>query len=102
VNHYAHLVEKEGKPLDVAVVQGSLERLVPILMTALCAALGLLPLALAMGEPGSELLAPLAVVVLGGLASSTLLNLIVVPAGFALVKRIRLDADRPAKKGPRS
>jgi len=62
-----------------------MERLVPILMTALCAALGLIPLALAAGEPGSELLSPLAVVVLGGLITSTFLNLIVVPAGYSLV-----------------
>jgi CzcA family heavy metal efflux pump len=102
VNHYQHLVEKENKTLEVAVVQGSLERLVPILMTALCAALGLLPLALAMGEPGSELLAPLAVVVLGGLVSSTFLNLVVVPAGFSLVKGIRLGAVHPARKEPQS
>jgi Cu/Ag efflux pump CusA len=102
VSHYTHLVEVEGKSLEVAVVQGSLERLVPILMTALCAALGLLPLALAMGEPGSELLAPLAVVVLGGLVSSTLLNLIVVPAGYALVSGIpRIVAAHPAKEGPK-
>ncbi len=66
------------------MVQGSSERLIPILMTALSAVLGLIPLALAAGEPGSELLAPLAVVVLGGLVSSTFLNLIVVPAGFVL------------------
>jgi HME family heavy-metal exporter len=85
VNHYTHLVEHEGRSPGVAVVQGSLERLVPILMTALCAALGLLPLALALGQPGSELLAPLAIVVLGGLISSTFLNLIVVPAGYSLV-----------------
>jgi HME family heavy-metal exporter len=98
VNHYQHLVEKEGKPLEVAVIQGSVERLVPILMTALCAALGLLPIALATGEPGSELLAPLAVVVLGGLVSSTFLNLVVVPAGFSLVSGIRLS-DHPVKKG---
>jgi HME family heavy-metal exporter len=93
VNHYGHLVEKEGKQLSVAVVQGSMERLIPILMTALCAALGLLPLALAKGEPGSELLAPLAIVVLGGLVSSTLLNLIVVPAGYALVTRLDRSGD---------
>ncbi|MEX2219921.1 MAG: efflux RND transporter permease subunit [Phycisphaerales bacterium] len=85
VNHYAHLMEREGKTLPEAVVQGSMERLSPVLMTALCAALGLLPLALALGEPGSELLAPLAVVVLGGLLTSTFLNLIVVPAAYALV-----------------
>ncbi len=89
VNHYTNLMEHEGRAPAEAVVRGSMERLVPILMTALCAALGLVPLALAMGEPGSELLAPLAVVVLGGLLSSTFLNLIVVPAGYALAHGIR-------------
>ena len=54
-------------------------------MTALTAVLGLVPLALAAGESGSELLAPLAIVVLGGLLSSTLLNLVVVPAGYSLI-----------------
>jgi HME family heavy-metal exporter len=87
VNHYKHVAEVDGKPLPEAIVQGSMERLVPILMTALCAALGLVPLAMAAGEPGSELLAPLAVVVLGGLLTSTFLNLIVVPAGYSLVQR---------------
>jgi Cu/Ag efflux pump CusA len=85
VNHYSHLMLHEGKSFEDAVVQGSLERLVPILMTALTAVLGLVPLALAKGEPGSELLAPLAIVVLGGLVTSTLLNLIVVPAGYYLI-----------------
>ena len=84
VNHYDHLQRHERRPLAEAIVRGSMERLSPILMTALTAALGLLPLALAAGEPGSELLAPLAVVVLGGLVSSTLLNLFVVPVGYAL------------------
>lgn len=84
VSHYQQLMVEEGKDLREAVVQGSSERLIPILMTALSAVLGLIPLALAAGEPGSELLAPLAVVVLGGLVSSTFLNLIVVPAGFVL------------------
>ncbi len=85
VNHYDHLRRSEGRSLHDAIRHGSLERLVPILMTALTAALGLLPLALARGEPGSELLAPLAIVVLGGLLSSTALNLIVVPVGYALI-----------------
>ncbi|GMV26737.1 MAG: multidrug transporter AcrB [Phycisphaerae bacterium] len=89
VNHYKHVVEVDQKPLAEAIVQGSMERLVPILMTALCAALGLLPLALAAGKPGSELLAPLAVVVLGGLLTSTFLNLIVVPAGYSLVQGVK-------------
>ena len=88
VNHYRHIIEIDRKPVGEAIVQGSMERLVPILMTALSAALGLLPLALASGKPGSELLAPLAVVVLGGLLTSTFLNLIVVPAGYAIVHRM--------------
>jgi HME family heavy-metal exporter len=89
VNHYRHLIEIDHKPIGEAIIQGSMERLVPILMTALSAALGLLPLALASGKPGSELLAPLAVVVLGGLLTSTFLNLIVVPAGYALVRGVK-------------
>ncbi|MBK8233046.1 MAG: efflux RND transporter permease subunit [Candidatus Eisenbacteria bacterium] len=81
VRHYFDLM-REGASLDEAVIRGSMERLVPILMTALTAALGLFPIVLAAGEPGSEILAPLSVVVLGGLLSSTFLNLILVPAGF--------------------
>lgn len=88
VNHYDHLQRVEQRSIAESIVQGSMERLVPILMTALTAALGLLPLALAKGQPGSELLAPLAIVVLGGLISSTFLNLVVVPAGYAMVFRV--------------
>jgi len=99
VNHYSHLMELEKKTLGEAIIQGSMERLVPILMTALCAALGLLPIAMAKGEPGSELLAPLAIVVLGGLVSSTFLNLVVVPAGYALVFRLKQMGDGPASPG---
>ncbi len=86
VRHYFDLL-REGVVFTEAVMRGSLERLAPILMTALAAALGLVPLALAAGEPGSEILAPLSVVVLGGLLSSTFLNLLVVPAGFFLMFR---------------
>ena len=93
INHYNHLIEREGIPLGEAVLRGSMERLVPILMTAISAALGLLPLALAAGQPGSELLAPLAIVTLGGLLSSTILNLLVVPAGYSLVFGAGRDAD---------
>ena len=85
INHYNHLIETEDITLEKAIYRGSMERLVPILMTALSAVLGLLPLALASGKPGSELLAPLAIVTLGGLLTSTILNLIVIPAGFSLV-----------------
>ncbi len=88
VRHYLDLLN-DGASLADAVLRGSMERLVPILMTALSAALGLLPIVFAAGEPGSEILAPLAVVVLGGLLSSTFLNLLVVPAGFSLLFRNR-------------
>jgi CzcA family heavy metal efflux pump len=85
VNHYHYLMEQEAATVTEAITRGSMERLVPILMTALTAVLGLVPLAMAAGEPGSELLAPLAVVVLGGLVTSTFLNLVVVPAGYSLI-----------------
>ena len=84
VNHFRWLIHDEALDLVQAIKRGSEERLVPVLMTALCAALGLIPLALKMGEPGSELLAPLAVVVLGGLMTSTLLNMLVVPVGYLM------------------
>tara|TARA_R110002072_G_scaffold4174_7_gene29612 strand:- start:15674 stop:18853 length:3180 start_codon:yes stop_codon:yes gene_type:complete len=88
VRHYFDLIA-EGHSLEATVLEGSLARLVPILMTALTAALGLLPIVFAAGQPGSEILAPLSVVVLGGLLSSTFLNLVVVPAGFYLLFRNR-------------
>ncbi|MFT5732770.1 MAG: HME family heavy-metal exporter [Planctomycetota bacterium] len=92
IGHYNHLIETEGADVETAVFQGSMERLVPILMTAISAALGLVPLALAAGRPGSELLAPLAIVTLGGLITSTFLNLVVVPAGYSLVFQRRSSA----------
>lgn len=84
VNHIRWLIQNEKLSAEEAVRKGSEERLIPVLMTALSAMLGLLPLAIKMGEPGSELLAPLAVVVLGGLTSSTILNMLIVPAGFLM------------------
>jgi Cu/Ag efflux pump CusA len=79
--HYEHLVETEGSPwtLDL-VTRGANERLIPILMTAAVTALGLAPLAFGMNSPGQEIEGPMAVTVLGGLLSSTLLNLLVLPA----------------------
>lgn len=91
VDHYRKL-SAAGLSLEQTIIQGSMERLVPILMTALTAMLGLVPLALKAGDPGSELLAPLAIVVLGGLVTSTFLNLVVVPAGYAIVHRGRSSA----------
>ena len=81
VAHYQNLLD-EGKPLREAIVQGSLERLNPILMTAITAALALIPLALGGGEPGKEIQSPMAIVILGGLLSSTALNMIVIPGLF--------------------
>lgn len=81
VTHIRHLMDEEGvtDPRE-AVTRGASERLAPILMTALASGLGLLPLALASGEPGSEIQAPMAIVILFGLVSSTVLNMFVVPA----------------------
>jgi CzcA family heavy metal efflux pump len=83
VSHYQHLMKEEGLPLAEAVVQGSRERLAPVLMTALTAGLALIPLVLAGGEPGNEIQSPMAQVILGGLLSSTFLNLVLVPVLFA-------------------
>jgi copper/silver efflux system protein len=80
-------MSREGVPLRQAIAHGSLERLSPILMTALTAGLALLPLALGGGEPGNELQTPMAVVILGGLLSATALNMLVVPALYALYGR---------------
>lgn len=79
VTHYHHLVATEGATRAEAVLRGSEERLVPVLMTALGTALALVPIALAAGEPGNEIQAPMAAVILGGLASSTALVLVVLP-----------------------
>jgi len=80
VTHYQHLVGIEAASVREAVVRGSLERLSPVLMTALVTGIGLVPLALGGGQPGTELQHPMAVVILGGIVTSTALNMIVVPA----------------------
>jgi len=79
ISHFKHLIE-EGKDFTEAIVQGSLERLNPILMTAITAGLALVPLALGYGEPGKEIESPMAIVILGGLLTSTALNMIVLPS----------------------
>lgn len=81
ISHYEHLVEEEGLDWSIeTALRGAGERLLPILMTALVTALGLLPLAIKGGEAGSEIEHPMALVILGGLLSSTLLNLLILPA----------------------
>ncbi len=96
VSHY-NQVRAAGRPLEAVVVQGTMDRLVPVLMTALTAALGLLPLMF--GSPvGKELEVPLAQVVVGGLFTSTLLNMVVVPTVYNRVelwRERRLLSTRP-------
>src|SRR5437899_2806551 len=78
ITHYQHLTD-EGVSLRQSIIQGSLERLSPILMTALVTGVGLIPLALGVGQPGKEIQQPMAVVILGGIVTSTFLNMIVIP-----------------------
>ncbi len=93
ISHYLHLMKEEGEDFtEEMIIRGSLERLVPVMMTALTAGLSLLPLAIAADAPGKEILHPLAVVVLGGIITSTLLDQIVTPAVF--YKFGRPSADR--------
>ena len=86
VSRYEAL-NKQGVPLKERILRGSVDRLNPILMTALTAALALIPLALAGGESGNEIQSPMAVVILGGLLSSTLLNIFVVPGIYYLTSK---------------
>ena len=80
ISHYEHLVAVEGREWGYrTAIDGASERLIPILMTALVTALGLLPLALRSSAPGQEIEGPLAIVILGGLFTSTALNLLVLP-----------------------
>lgn len=92
ISHYIHLIEHEGEQFDKKmIVRGSLERLVPVLMTALVAALALIPLTLDAQAPGKEILYPVATVILGGLLSSTLLDMAVTPAVFYLFGKKGLE-----------
>jgi CzcA family heavy metal efflux pump len=96
--HYEHLVEIEGAAWNVElVVRGANERLIPILMTAAVTALGLAPLAFGLNRPGQEIEGPMAVTVLGGLLSSTLLNLLVLPALAQHYVRVAAAADPVAR-----
>lgn len=80
ISHYKHLQREEGVAFRPAIIQGSMERLSPILMTALVTGVGLVPLALGVGQPGKEIQQPMAVVILGGIVTSTFLNMVVIPA----------------------
>ncbi len=99
ISHYLHLMQHEGEDFTKQmIIRGTKERLVPVLMTALAAGIGLIPLVLAADQPGKEILHPVAVVIVGGLITSTLLGLGVTPTVFftfgrkAAAQSIELDS----------
>ena len=86
LTRYQSLALDEGMPFGrELILRGTAERVAPILMTALTAAFALVPLALAGGAPGKEILQPMAIVIIGGLVSSTLLSLVLTPAAYRLL-----------------
>lgn len=86
ISRYQHMAQ-DGEPLHERVLHGSIDRLNPILMTALTAALALIPLVVQGGKSGNEIQSPMAVVVLGGLLTSTLLNIFIVPIVYELIEK---------------
>jgi CzcA family heavy metal efflux pump len=97
ISHYDHLVHTEGAVWNFdTALRGASERVIPILMTALVTALGLLPLALGSGEAGREIEGPMAIVILGGLITSTALNLLVLPALALRYGNLQKPSDIPS------
>ncbi len=88
ISRYQHM-QQDGEPLHQRVLHGSIDRLNPILMTALTAALALIPLVFQGGKPGNEIQSPMAVVVLGGLLTSTILNIFIVPIVYETIEKKR-------------
>ncbi|MBB5031171.1 efflux RND transporter permease subunit [Prosthecobacter vanneervenii] len=102
ISHYLHLMRHEGEKFSRSMIErGTLERLVPVLMTALSAGIGLIPLVLAADQPGKEILHPVAVVIVGGLVSSTFLDMAITPAMFWLLGR-KAAAQAIAEDAPAS
>lgn len=91
ISHYHHLMEVDGMPFGKdMIIRGSLERLAPVMMTAMTSFVGLLPLLFGYGEPGKEILYPLSIVLFGGMIASTVLDQIVTPALFYLLGSARI------------
>ena len=83
ISHYQHLISEEGMAFGPELVlRGAMERLAPILMTAACAGLALVPIVVKGNIPGHEIEHPMAIVILGGLATSTVMNLLLIPAFY--------------------
>jgi Cu/Ag efflux pump CusA len=100
ISHYQHLREEEGMPFGrELILRGAQERVAPILMTALAAGLGLVPLAISGSKPGYEVEFPMAIVILGGLAASTLLNLLVLPVLYERLGRGALTPHEETEEG---
>ena len=103
--HVEHLVDQEGRPWSAPTIRiAAAERFAPVFMTALMAALGLVPLALGLGRPGHEIEAPMAIAILGGLTTATFLNLVVLPEALIRMQGWlglgKGDGDRPeAREG---
>lgn len=92
ISHYINLTIHEGERFGTGlIVRGSMERLSPVLMTALCAGLALTPLLIGADEPGREILHPVAVTIFGGLLSATLLDTVVTPILFLIFGKKPLD-----------
>jgi Cu/Ag efflux pump CusA len=101
IDHYLHVMREEGLPFGVPMVlKAGKERLIPVLMTALCTGIALVPVALTPDRPGRELLYPVATVIIGGLVSSTLLDLLVTPGLFLAIGRRAAEAHarRPERR----
>ena len=98
IAHYEQMVTRDGRPWDAATAAaGAADRMVPILMTSLVTGLGLLPLALGAGEPGREIEGPMALVILGGLVTSTVLTLLILPV--LALRFARFQAEAPEETG---
>ncbi|MBE7249396.1 MAG: efflux RND transporter permease subunit, partial [Actinomycetospora chiangmaiensis] len=92
IAHYEQMVIRDGRPWNAATAaEGAADRMVPILMTSMVTGLGLLPLALGAGEPGREIEGPMALIILGGLVTSTVLNLLILPVLALRYARFRAE-----------